>query len=131
AREFSLDVHGFAFVEHRTAMRDFFDPEELERVYYPEVEALVKRLSGAARVVVFDHTLRSGDAGEREARHVREPVASVHNDYTGRSAPQRVREILPDEAEALLARRFAIVQVWRAIDQPIRTHPLAIADART
>jgi len=131
AREFSLDVHGFAFVEHPTAMRDFFAPGEIERVYYPEVEALVKQLSGAARVVVFDHTLRSGDAGEREARLVREPVTSVHNDYTERSAPRRVREILPNEAEALLARRFAIVQVWRAIDQPIRTHPLAIADART
>src|SRR4029079_11467879 len=41
------------------------------------------------------------------------------------------REILPDEAEALLQRRFAIVQVWRAINQPIETNPLARAEART
>ena len=59
--------------------------------------------------------MRSGDEGEREARLIREPVLSAHNDYTEASGPQRVREVLPDEAEDLLKRRFAIIQVWRAI----------------
>jgi len=131
AAEFALDANGFAFVDHPTAMKDFFDPAELKAVYYPEVERLVKQVSGAARVVVFDHTLRSGDEAEREARLVREPVLSAHNDYTEWSGPQRVREVLPDEAERLLAHRFAIVQVWRAINRPIRANPLAIADARS
>jgi len=131
ADEFSLDVHGFAFREHRTAMQDFFDADELKRVYYPEVERLIKEVSGAVRVVVFDHTLRSGDEGERETRLVREPVLSVHNDFTEWSGPQRVRDILPDEAERLLERRFAIIQVWRAINRPIQSNPLAIADARS
>jgi hypothetical protein len=131
AAEFALDANGFAFVDHPTAMKDFFDPAELKAVYYPEVERLVKQISGAARVVVFDHTLRSGDETEREARLVREPVLSAHNDYTEWSGPQRVREVLPDEAERLLAHRFAIIQVWRAINRPIRANPLAIADARS
>ena len=60
-REFSLEGSGFVLVEHRTAMQDFFDEQELKSVYYREVEALIKRESGAARVVLFDHTLRSGD----------------------------------------------------------------------
>jgi hypothetical protein len=128
---FTLDGNGFAFVAHETAMTDFFDAEQLKRVYYPEVEALIKRVAGAAQVVVFDHTLRSGDDTEREAKLVREPVLSVHNDYTELSAPRRVREVLGDEAERLLAHRFAIIQVWRAIDEPIRSNPLAVADART
>jgi len=55
----------------------------------------------------------------------------VHNDYTEWSGPQRVRDLLPDEAEALLKRRFAIVQVWRPIRHPVETHPLAICDARS
>lgn len=129
--KFSLDENGFVLVPHPTAVRDFFAAEELERVYYPEVASLVKGLSGAPRVVVFDHTLRSGDEAEREARLVREPVLSAHNDYTEWSGPQRVREILPAEAERLLARRFAVIQVWRAINQPIVSNPLAIADARS
>jgi hypothetical protein len=127
----SLERNGFELVEHRTAVKSFFDADELKKVYYAEIERLVRERSGAARVVVFDHTLRSGDEAEREARLIREPVLSAHNDYTVWSGPQRVREVMGEEAEALLARRFAIIQVWRAIDRPIRSNPLAIADARS
>ncbi len=55
----------------------------------------------------------------------------MHNDYTEWSGPQRVRDILPQEADDLLSRRFAIVQVWRPIRHPVETHPLAICDARS
>ena len=127
----SLDGNGFMLVEHRSAVRDFFDADELKQVYYPEVEALIARHTGAARAVVFDHTLRSGDEAEREARLVREPVLSAHNDYTEWSGPQRVRELMGEEAERLLARRFAIVQLWRPIVSPLESNPLAMADARS
>jgi hypothetical protein len=130
-QSFSLEENGFVFVEHKTAVKNFFDKAELESVYYPEVAALVRKLSGAKRVHVFDHTLRSGDEAEREARLVREPVLSAHNDYTEWSGPNRVRETMGDEAESLLQRRFAIIQVWRAIDRPIESNPLALADARS
>jgi len=131
AGTFKLEEAGFTFVEHKTAMKNFFDEAELKSVYYPEVEALIKRESGGRRVVIFDHTLRSGDQSEREARLIREPVVSAHNDYTEWSGPQRVRDLLPDEAEQLLQKRFAIIQVWRAINKPIESNPLAMADARS
>jgi len=130
AAELSLESSGFQLVEHRTAVQDFFH-DDLKALYYPEVERLVKEVSGARRVVVFDHTLRSGDQAEREARLVREPVLSAHNDYTEWSGPNRVREIMGGEAERLLERRFAIIQVWRAINRPIESNPLALADARS
>lgn len=129
ADTFTLDRNGFMFTGHRTAMKDFLDPEELKSVYYAEVAALIKQHSGGRRIVVFDHTLRSGDETEREARLLREPVLWAHNDYTEWSGPQRVRDLLPDEAENLLKNRFAIIQVWRAVNQPIQSNPLAIADA--
>ena len=129
--DLSLDRNGFVLVRHPTAMRDFFDAEELKRVYYPEIERLVRELSGASRTVMFDHTLRSGSEAEREARLIREPVLNAHNDYTEWSGPQRVRDLLPQESESLLKKRFAIIQVWRAINQPIRSNPLALADARS
>src|SRR6201982_52841 len=94
------------------------------------MEALVKAESGASRVVVFDHTLRTADDEERAARKIREVVQRGHNDYTEWSGPQRVRDLLPDEAEALLRRRFAIIQVWRPIRYPVETFPLAIFSAR-
>jgi hypothetical protein len=128
---FALDVHGFEFVDHPTKTADFFDPEQIKSVYYPEVEALIKARTGAYRAHIFDHTLRSGDEGTRQERRIREPVKSVHNDYTDWSGPQRVRDLLPDEADELLRHRFAIVQVWRAINRPIESDPLAICDARS
>ena len=93
---------------------------------------MIKQRTGASRVVIFDHTLRSGDDETRREKQIREPVMSVHNDYTEWSGPQRVRDLLPeDEAGELLEHRFAIIQAWRAIQNPIQSNPLAIADART
>jgi hypothetical protein len=131
AQRFRLDREGFRFVRHDTKVTDFYDEEQVRRVYYPEMEALVKAESGAARVVVFDHTLRTADDALREAAGIRDVVRRVHNDYTEWSAPQRVRDILPQEAESLLQRRFAIVQVWRPIRHPVESFPLAIADAQS
>ena len=128
---FVLDRDGFHFRRHDTKMTDFFDADEIKRVYYPEMEALIKEESGAKRVVVFDHTLRTGDVEDREARKIREPVQRVHNDYTEWSGPQRVRDLMGAEAEDLLTRRFAIIQVWRGIRFPIESHPLGICDARS
>ena len=128
---FVLDRDGFRFVGHPTKMRDFYDEDEIRRVYYPEMVELIKAESGAKRVVVFDHTLRTADDELREAKKIREVVRRAHNDYTEWSGPQRVRDIVPDEAEDLLKRRFAIVQVWRPIRHPVETFPLAICDARS
>jgi hypothetical protein len=128
---FALERNGFRFVRHDTKVVDFFDEDEVRRVYYPEMAELVKAESGAARVAVFDHTLRTADDELRESRKIREVVRRVHNDYTEWSGPQRVRTFLPDEAEELLTRRFAVIQVWRPIRQPVESWPLAIADAQT
>ena len=131
AGEFELDVNGFRFVRHDTKVQNFLDEAEVKRVYYPEIEALIKAQSGAKRVVVFDHTLRTADDAFREQHKIREVVRRAHNDYTEWSGPQRLRDILPDEADDLIKRRFAIIQVWRPIRYPVETHPLAIADARS
>jgi hypothetical protein len=130
-KDFVLERNGFRFVRHDTKVKDFYDEAEIKRVYYPEMVELVKAESGAKRVVVFDHTLRTADDELRESKQIREVVRRVHNDYTEWSAPQRVRDILPDEADDLLKRRFAIIQAWRPIRHPVESHPLAMADAQT
>src|SRR5579862_9874701 len=47
AKSFVLERHGFRFVRHDTRVREFFDEDEIRRVYYPEMEALIKAESGA------------------------------------------------------------------------------------
>jgi hypothetical protein len=131
ADQLSLEREGFIFVRHETKVKDFYDGTEVRSIYYPEIEKLVKETSGAKRVLVFDHTLRSADSATREAKQISGPVRNAHNDYTEWSGPQRVRDLLPDEAEELLKGRFAVIQVWRPIRNPVQREPLAIADART
>lgn len=128
---FDLDVQGFVFVDHPTQVPDFYVPENVTEIYYPEAEKLLLETTGASRVHIFDHTLRHGNEADRQARLVREPVRAVHNDYTEWSGPQRVRDLLPDEAEELLKHRHGIVQIWRATNTPIEADPLCIGDARS
>lgn len=127
--QFLLEENGFQLVKHVSAVTDFRNEEELDTVYRREVEQLIRDVTGASRVHLFDHTLRTGDDSSPDAKWMRETVNHVHNDYTNRSAPQRVRDIFPDEAEDLLQHRFAVIQVWRAIHSPVEKSPLAMCDA--
>ncbi|MGH7113224.1 MAG: CmcJ/NvfI family oxidoreductase [Stellaceae bacterium] len=129
--DYAVDNNGFSFAHPDTRVADFYDEDEIRRVYYPEMEALIKAEAGARRVVVFDHTLRTADQTLREAAKIRDPVRRVHNDYTEWSGPRRVRDLMGDEAEELLRGRFAIIQVWRPIRHPVETWPLAICDAQS
>jgi hypothetical protein len=131
ADRFEFEREGFRFVGSPTRVADFYDDSEVRRVYYPECEALIRRESGAKRVVVFDHTLRTASDEQRETRKIRDVVSRVHNDYTEWSGPQRVRDVMGEEAEELLRGRFAIIQVWRPINHPVESHPLAICDAQS
>jgi len=131
ARDLSLDRQGFVLTRHDTAVVDFHDPEEIARVYYPEMERLVKAATGATRVQVFDHNLRVDGGVERAARDRSTPVRMVHNDYTAKSGPQRLRDLMGDEADALLQKPFAIINVWRPVAGPVETAPLAFADSRS
>jgi hypothetical protein len=131
ASEFSLDRQAFKLVNHDTKVRDFYDNEEVKTAYYREVEELIKRETGASKVVIFDHTVRTADKAVE--RGLRQPVRSVHNDYTEKSAPQRVHDLLPPhEAEQRLKKRFAEYNVWRNIaPEPVEMAPLGFVDSET
>jgi len=127
---FDLDRQGFALRHHASAVVDFYDDDEIAAVYTAEVEALVRAETGATRVLVFDYTRRSDSQATQAERKIRDPASIVHNDYTARSAPRRLRDLLPEaEAERLLAGRVAVVNVWRPIRGPVTTTPLALCDA--
>ena len=131
ADSLTLDVQGFELMPAPTAVTDFYDEAQLEATYYPEAEELVKQATGASRVVVFDHTIRRRTPGveDRTSGIPRQPVTRIHGDYTEVSGPQRVRDLMGSEANDLLNRRFAIVNVWRPIRGPLFDAPLAVCDA--
>lgn len=127
--QINLEEHGFELVTQPTAVADFLDEDEVKRVHYPEVEALLKARTGASRVLIFDHTIRIDDGERSAALGQRLPVRRAHVDYTVKSGPQRVRDLVPDEADDLLSRRVAEVNVWRSIAGTVERAPLAVAEA--
>jgi hypothetical protein len=79
--KFFLDINGFVLIEHETSVEDFYNPDEVKSVYYPEMERLIKRVTGADQVVIFDHIVRNPVLAERGEKGVRAPATIVHNDY--------------------------------------------------
>jgi hypothetical protein len=130
AEQLSLDRQGFQLVHHETAVQDFYDRAKVQEVYYPEVEQLLKKATGAEKVVVFDHQVRNIQLFRRGEKQARDYASTVHNDYTAKSGPRRVRDHLPPkEAEERLQHRFAEINVWRPIRGPVESSPLALCDA--
>jgi hypothetical protein len=128
----SLDLEGFELLQHET-VADLYDDEALEEVYYPEIEALLRAATGASRVVIFDATRRSdAGAGTKNRDGLRGPASRVHVDYTAKSGPQRVKDLLGESEAARLAAsgaRIIQINVWRPIRGPVQRSPLALADA--
>jgi hypothetical protein len=129
AGELSLDKQGFVVTRQHSAVANFYDNKQVREIYYPEVERLVKEATGAVKVLVFDHNVRCRPRAKSGEAGVQEPVKVAHNDYTVKSGPQRVRDLLPAEADSLLKNRFAVINVWRPIKGPVRDTPLAVCDA--
>ena len=126
----SLDRQGIQIVEHETAVQNLYDAAAVRDTYYAEVADLVKAATGANRVLVFDHNVRSAAKAEAHEDEAQRPVKFVHNDYTHDSGPQRVRDLVDaDEVDALLAKRFAVINVWKPISGPVQKTPLAVCCA--
>jgi hypothetical protein len=132
AGTFSLDCEGFALKEFGHPFDRFDDDDAVRSQFYAPVAEFVRSAVGARRVVVFDHTIRSKvNEQQQTAEHTttqRAPVMIVHCDYTPLSGPLRVRQLLPDEAEALLARRVAFYNFWKPLKRRVEEKPLAMCD---
>ncbi|WP_416898800.1 MAG: CmcJ/NvfI family oxidoreductase [Minwuia sp.] len=129
----SVDAEGFELHGIDDGFRDFENEASVERDFYPVAVDFVKRHTGANRVVVFDHTLRRRRSSDIRTQTTTErsiPFA-VHSDFTPNSGPQRVRDIMGDEAEALLDRRVAFFNVWKPLYDTVEELPLGVCDARS
>ncbi|KAL3920686.1 MAG: hypothetical protein SGPRY_005165 [Prymnesium sp.] len=142
----NLESMGFQLASCPTGCTDFSDSAAVVATYYNEMIELVKRSSGAARVLIFDHTIRESGLSNLNASEgsSASPVPRVHCDYTAGSAPRRMaqlgeegifsrlrgRNLSKEETSALMAGRFAFINVWRSISDegPVMQSPLAVCD---
>ena len=131
ASSFSLDREGFELKAFDPGFRAFDDDAAVKATFYAQVVAFVKAHSGATRVEVFDHTIRKRLPADLNAQTTvqRPAVMLVHSDYTVKSGPQRVRDLLPEQADELLRGRVAFYNVWKPLYDPVEELPLAMVDA--
>merc|ERR1719215_2149103 len=90
-----LERNCFELRKNPTAVRNFKDDEEVKKVYYKEMEDIVKAATGAERVIVFDHTVRDGGAGTslNVTSGVAAAVVRVHTDYSDNRGPVRIKTL--------------------------------------
>ena len=117
---------------------DFHSDHFLTNVYHPLVkELLFREIPGIQRVEIFDDTRRSASADARFQQRMREPSATVHNDYTPDSGIWRLQGFMQahsyssDEHEELLQHRWWIVNVWRSMGGTVQDYPLVLCDEQT
>ncbi|CAK0808054.1 unnamed protein product [Prorocentrum cordatum] len=103
----SLHDAGFALERCPTSVRNFRDDDEVVRSYYPEMRELIKRASGATRVMIFDHTVRNtaSTSLNAQAGGTAAPVPRVHCDYTADGAPRRLMQFADDGVYSHLRQR--------------------------
>jgi hypothetical protein len=128
-----LDREGFELHEFGPSFVKFDDDDKVKQEFYEQVRAFVMTHTGARRVEIFDHTIRKRlPADLKQQTEVQRPaVLLVHSDYTVRSGPQRVHDLLPGEAETLLKSRVAFYNVWKPLYSRVEELPLAMCDAST
>lgn len=117
----AFEADGFAFAKAPTRVTDFARQVDWQAVYDRELDALLRQAIGAQEVIVFDHTLRTDDP-----RAKRRPARHVHSDYSPQGAEKRLLDILgPDRAAAWATGHYAFINVWRPVENPINSAPLA------
>jgi len=128
AHRLSLEENGFVLLNRPTALTDFSDPARIRQVYYPEIETLVKEITGATRVLIFGDMVRSDAAGTPDSRL---PARGAHVDYDEPTVQWWTRQVVEgEEAERLLRRRHVLINLWRPITT-VEKSPLALCDAST
>jgi hypothetical protein len=129
SRPLRLEAEGASVVRHRSDVQRFYDEKELRRVGYPETAELVRSVTGATDVIVFDHNIRGrvDRARALTAGEITPPVFHIHTDFTGKSAQARAAAVLG--TTPISGQRMAAINVWRPLAEPLRDCPLAICDA--
>ena len=126
---FSIETNGFELIRYASELADVRDSDAVKRIFQPEAEKLLKRLTGASRVLMFHHLAR--DMREAPSTENLGAATNVHVDHDQATYEYNIRKCLPSgEADALLNRRWAAYNIWKPI-APVEKLPLAVCDART
>lgn len=116
----SFLADSLSFVQAPTDVASFGGDVAWRETYEQELRNLLEGELGAEEILIFDHTVRIDDPSSD-----RKPARNVHSDYSEDGAKQRLIDLLGEaEAERWSKARFAFINVWRPIEDPINSAPL-------
>jgi hypothetical protein len=133
---------GFELVEHRSAVTDWTDRDQIAAVHHAEIEQLAKAMTGADVAMVSSHILR-GPAAAKQHEQL-SPITFAHSDFDAgqevirnnylKGGPGTVvalerNGLTADDVRA--ARRVVTLQFWRNVGPTKMDYPLGWCDART
>jgi hypothetical protein len=127
----SLDRDGFSLFQHSSVVSNFYAADEVTHVYYPEIVHLITEVTGAAVVRAFTHSVRCAAKAHNGDPVIQQPFKLVHNDYTAKTGPLRVRGALGAQATELMRHPFSVFNIWRPIHGPLEESPLAICNCQS
>ncbi|KAF2749360.1 hypothetical protein M011DRAFT_493079 [Sporormia fimetaria CBS 119925] len=132
--KYTLDGHGFQYIHHQSAEKEFTNEASIRTTYYKECEQLLKDVTGANRVHIFNHKVRRGPTqwhhlGLKNLAN-RGPVTKTHVDQSYAGGELRLRYEFPTEADELVKRRYQIINIWRPIEIILKD-PIAVADSNS
>ena len=128
AGEIDLDTNGFTLLRHVSQTGDFHDDAEVKAVYYPEIKALVARVTGASEVLITQHVVRTEDTTDFNKAYAR----FLHCDYSLDDAQGAARRMLTKRGLSIADyedKEFAWYNAWQPFDHHVRKNPLALVDA--
>src|SRR5689334_23401713 len=98
--ELSFDRQGFRLVDHKSAVANFENSDEVQRIHPGEIERLIRDLTGAPLVrVVPNFLLRFGEGSAKSGSRVNSrPARFAHSDYSAVSARGRTTRMSRDRS---------------------------------
>ncbi|PMB65588.1 hypothetical protein BM221_008949 [Beauveria bassiana] len=142
-QDYTLETHGFQFCKQILSEKTFQDEVIIRSTVYGETESLIKNITGATRVHIFEHSIRRAS---REAIQKKVdtdpnfnddntpvtdvgPARVVHTDFSDEGALDILHNNMPSDLAAELAqKRWSIINVWRPI-KPITKDPITVCDS--
>ena len=127
-----LESSGFTMTRHQTAVTDFFDAEQIQTLYYPEMESVVRAHTGADALFVMDHLVRSERPSES---FVTNYARFMHLDYSEDAVvlAKRYKLVKGGFCDASEAEHYdiAMLNTWQPFDHVVEKNPLTLIDARS
>ena len=121
----SLDQNGYTLAELKNSVRDFRDDDHVAEVYYPEIQSLVKRETGADHAFVYGHLVRTEtpiDFNDGYARF-------VHCDYNIKRLKEMSEDVLAKHGVEPQANwTYVWYNTWQPFDHVAAHNPLAFID---